>query len=476
MTRKINQAGLELIKKFEGLRLECYDDSVGVATIGYGHTKTVKTSDIGEKKITEEQAESLLKKDVAHSESAVERYIDVELNDNQFSALVCFTFNLGAGSLKSSTLRRKLNLSDYSSVPSELSRWVKAGGKTLNGLVKRRHAEGELFLRSMDTGEADFTSPHRLDIPDVEYDAFVKGYLADQSLSLERGSVDDSGAAKYIHLNQNVPDGYVVSLQNDFLAMGFSDSVADGAFGIKTRQSLMAFQESAQIVVTGVVDVETKNAIILWLKNGYSLSHLPDVGTSSRASQSNDYQPGVKHMIFPPVPHFSQGDRRWGSRILGRSSSISKQGCAISSVAMILSHFGRNVNPGHLDEYLDANGGYSGNSVIWGVAGQMNESLDNKLKYHREAGSEKKLLKIIKERVKKNLPTMARVDYGTDTNLTYNHFVVCVGISEDGDVLMNDPATRYGDAYKNSGNDNIIQKTTRKNSYTIVGVDYYDLV
>ncbi len=179
-------------------------------------------------------------------------------------------------------------------------------------------------------------------------------------------------------------------------------------------------------------------------------------------------------MIFPPVPHFSQGDPRWGSRILGRSSNISKQGCAISSVAMILSHFGRNVNPWHLDEYLDANGGYSGNSVIWGVAGQMNGSLDNKLKYHREAGSEKKLLKIIKERVKKNLPTMARVDYGTDTNLTYNHFVVCVGISEDGDVIMNDPATRYGDAYKNSGNDNIIQKTTRKNSYTIVGVDYYD--
>lgn len=472
MIRKINDSGLALIKKFEGLRLTCYDDSVGIATIGYGHTRTVDFSDIGIKSITEDQAETLLKKDADSSERAVERYISVELNDNQFAALVCFTFNLGAGSLKDSTLRRKLNTGDYDSVPSELARWVKAGGQTLSGLVKRRSAEGELFICSADNAvDNNFTSPRRLDIPEDNHEDIASGYLSDNTVELERGSVDDSGAAEYLHLNQNVPDGYVVALQNDFIALGYSDTLADGAFGVNTRTTLMALQQDATINVSGIVDNNTKDAIILWLKDGYTRNNLPD-------SDDNivEYQPGVKQMIFPSVPHFSQGDPRWGSRMLGRSSSISKQGCAISSVAMMLSFYGRHCNPGQLDEFLDANNGYSGNSVIWGVAGQFNKSHGDKLKYSRKTGSNKKLLKIIKDRIKKNLPTMARVDYGTDSNLIYNHFVVCVGVSDDGDIIMNDPATRYGDGYKNAGSENIIQKTTRKNSYKIVGIDYYEPV
>ncbi len=471
MTRKINEAGLELIKKFEGLRLLCYDDSVGIATIGYGHTQTVKTLDIGRKKISREQAEELLEGDLNSSERAVERYINVILNHNQFAALVSFTFNLGAGSLQRSTLCRKLNAGDYDSVPSELARWVKAGGTTLMGLIKRRQAEAELFTIPVNEAAVNnFTSPRRLDIPDDNFDLIIREYLTDYRIELKRGNVDDSGGIKYPHLKQNVPDAYVVDLQTDLTALGFDGIVIDGVFGMNTRITLKAFQSEAGIAINGTVDSSTKDAIILWLKEGLSKNNPTHRNTNIA------YQAGVKQMIFPPVPHFSQGDSRWGSRVLGHSSNISEQGCAISAVAMILNFYGRDANPASLDEYLDNNGGYSGNSVVWGTAAKFNKSRGNKLKYERKTGSEQQLLKIIKKRIKRNQPTMARVDYGKDNDLKYNHFVVCVGIADDGGIIMNDPATRHGNGYKSSDHENVIQKTTRKNGYTIVGLDYYKSV
>jgi lysozyme len=92
-----------------------------------------------------DEALAILKTDMADAESAVEKYIKVELNDNQFAALCSFTFNLGAGSLKASTLKRLLNRGDYNSVPGQLKRWVFAGKTKLKGLVRRRRDEGVLF-------------------------------------------------------------------------------------------------------------------------------------------------------------------------------------------------------------------------------------------------------------------------------------------------------------------------------------------
>jgi len=468
MTRKINDAGLDLIKTFEGLRLLCYDDGVGVATIGYGHTRSVSRSDIGHRRITKEKAEKLLQDDVSTSERAVEQYISVALNDNQFAALVSFTFNLGAGSLKQSTLRRKLNTGDYDAVPSELARWVRAGGQTLNGLVKRRRAEGELFTTPVSrVGEdTDNIMPHRLDVPDGP---IIRGYLSDQSIALERGSVDDQGSANYAHLNQNAPDGYVVELQTDLLALGFGGINVDGAFGNKTRKAVMEFERKAKIFVDGIVDRSTTDNIALWLKEGHTKTDPPGVNNDDLRLLTD----GTK-MIAPRVPHFSQGDARWGQRVLGRSSSISKQGCAITSIAMIQKFYGRDVEPGSLDVYLDNHDGYHGNSVIWSVAGKFKETRTKKLKYFRKSGRESDLIKIIKQRVDNNLPTMARVDYGIDGDLTYNHFVVCVGVTEEGDIIMNDPATRSGDGYQNPADDNIIQQTSRKSGYRIVQLDFYD--
>lgn len=141
--RKTSQAGIILIKEFESFRSEPYQDSVGVWTNGWGHTGGV-TKDTPP--VTEEEAESNLKGDLFEAEEAVVVFVKVPLTDNQFDALVSFTFNLGSGSLQLSTLRKKLNVGDYQGASDEFGKWVYAGGRKLNGLILRRAKERELFL------------------------------------------------------------------------------------------------------------------------------------------------------------------------------------------------------------------------------------------------------------------------------------------------------------------------------------------
>jgi len=141
--RKTNQDGIDLIRRFEGFKSEPYLCPAGVWTIGYGSTRGINEQT---PPITEQQAEELLKRDLSSAEASVCRLIYVPLTDNQFAALVSFTFNLGGGALQRSTLRQKLNRGDYDSVPAELLKWCRAGGRKLNGLLRRRIAEGELFV------------------------------------------------------------------------------------------------------------------------------------------------------------------------------------------------------------------------------------------------------------------------------------------------------------------------------------------
>ena len=140
--KQINSSGLRLIKSFEGLRLKAYQDAVGVWTIGYGSTRGVKSG----MQITEAEAEQLLKDDVRRFEQAVNSAVKVPINDNQFSALVSFSYNVGAEALRKSTLLRLLNQRDYSRAANEFPRWNKAGGRELAGLTRRRKAEQALFL------------------------------------------------------------------------------------------------------------------------------------------------------------------------------------------------------------------------------------------------------------------------------------------------------------------------------------------
>ncbi|HDS4423431.1 TPA: lysozyme [Enterobacter cloacae] len=142
-----SEKGIALIKEFEGCRLTAYQDSVGVWTIGYGWTQPVDGKPIrAGMTIKQETAERLLKTGLVSYESDVSRLVKVGLTQGQFDALVSFTYNLGARSLSTSTLLRKLNAGDYAGAANEFQRWNKAGGKVLTGLTRRREAERALFL------------------------------------------------------------------------------------------------------------------------------------------------------------------------------------------------------------------------------------------------------------------------------------------------------------------------------------------
>lgn len=138
---KTSEKGIALINEFEGCRLAAYQDSVGVWTVGFGHTKTA----VNGMRITQCEADRLLAADVAEHEVFIRKYVTAPINQNQFDALSSFVFNLGGGSLKSSTLLKKLNARDYKGAAAEFDRWCFAGGVKLAGLVRRRKAERELF-------------------------------------------------------------------------------------------------------------------------------------------------------------------------------------------------------------------------------------------------------------------------------------------------------------------------------------------
>ena len=143
---KTSDRGVALIKAHEGLRLQAYQDPVGVWTIGYGHTTAAGPPKVERgMKITDAGADAILRQDLAKFEGYVSSAVKVPLNQNEFDALVSFTFNLGPGNLRSSTLLKKLNAGDRAGAADEFLKWTKAGGKTLPGLVKRREAERALF-------------------------------------------------------------------------------------------------------------------------------------------------------------------------------------------------------------------------------------------------------------------------------------------------------------------------------------------
>ncbi|MBX2865588.1 MAG: lysozyme [Leptolyngbyaceae cyanobacterium MAG.088] len=141
-SRQTNASGVGLIKSFEGLRLKAYQDAVGVWTIGYGTTRGVKPG----QSISEAQAEAFLKSDLDRFEQAVNQAVRIPINDNQFAALVSFTYNVGSGAMRSSTLLKKLNRRDLYGAANEFPRWNRAGGRVLAGLTRRRNAERALFL------------------------------------------------------------------------------------------------------------------------------------------------------------------------------------------------------------------------------------------------------------------------------------------------------------------------------------------
>lgn len=141
-SNKLTSEVIQMVRDFEGFRDKAYQCSAGVWTLGYGHTRGVKKG----MTCTKDQADMWLSEDLGEAEAAVIKYVKVPLTDNQYGALVDFTFNLGQGSLASSTLLRLLNDGDYTKAADQFTRWVKADGNVIEGLVRRREAEKKLFL------------------------------------------------------------------------------------------------------------------------------------------------------------------------------------------------------------------------------------------------------------------------------------------------------------------------------------------
>lgn len=142
---KVSQDCIQLVKYFEGFEDTAYLCPANVWTIGYGRTRNVKEGD----KVTEVQAERDLLEELEEFKHQVLNSVKVELTQNELDALTSWTYNLGVGNLKSSTLLKKLNAGNKDEVPAEIVRWNKANGKVLAGLTKRREAEAELWAKEV---------------------------------------------------------------------------------------------------------------------------------------------------------------------------------------------------------------------------------------------------------------------------------------------------------------------------------------
>jgi GH24 family phage-related lysozyme (muramidase) len=173
---RVSQRGIDLIKKFEGIRLKSYVCPAGVLTIGYGHTGSDVTPNM---QITEQEAERLLWKDTESAQQAVSSFVSARLNQNEYDALVSFTFNIGSTAFVNSTLLRLLNHgAERDIVAGEFMRWVKAGSnEAVPGLVRRREAEKALFLEK------------------VKHPMLGKSILAKRDTWLKRRPVDSNSLA-----------------------------------------------------------------------------------------------------------------------------------------------------------------------------------------------------------------------------------------------------------------------------------------
>ncbi|MEO0397399.1 MAG: glycoside hydrolase family protein [Cyanobacteria bacterium P01_A01_bin.137] len=241
----MNQEGFKLLTTFEGLELEAYDDGGGVWTIGYGHTKGVFEG----MTITQTQADQFLRDDLEIFESYVNDVVNVSLNDDQFSALVCFCFNVGQGSagFGGSTLLKLLNQSDYTGAAEQFTRWNKVNGKAWLGLTRRRLAEQALF-NSQPWG------------PFRNYNGPVEVF------GTKPAEVFEAKEDRVLKLSDPIMKGEDVRrLQKALIDAGFfvGASGADGSFGEATDKAVRQLQAQKNLTIDGLAGSKTLQALNL---------------------------------------------------------------------------------------------------------------------------------------------------------------------------------------------------------------------
>lgn len=218
---KISSVGLALIKEFEGLRLKAYQCSAGVWTIGYGHTSGVKEGDT----CTNSQAEKWLESDVSTAEKAVASYNSIySWNQNEFDALTSFTFNCGSGNLK-----KLLNSGsrDRSGIAASLPLYRNANGVVVAGLVRRRAAELELFLKDSDT-VSDSSAGESTDCEAVDMNSVAYGQTFCNSKYGLNLAVDGS-------YGPDSKKGATKGLQTEYNVQYKTNLAVDGSYGTKTQ-------------------------------------------------------------------------------------------------------------------------------------------------------------------------------------------------------------------------------------------------
>ncbi len=221
-SRQINQSGLKLLTTFEGCKLAAYDDGGSVWTIGYGHTKGVHKG----MAITQAQAEQLLQEDLEKYESFVEDAVEVAINDHQFSALVCFCFNVGPGKngFGGSTLLKLLNQGNFQGAANEFRRWNQVNGTPWLGLTRRRLAEQALFLGQ-------------------PWEPFLKY---------------EEKTARSLKLTNPIMQGIDVhQLQEALIKVGINIK-PDGFFGKDVDKAVRQFQQQKGLKIDGIVGAETR--------------------------------------------------------------------------------------------------------------------------------------------------------------------------------------------------------------------------
>ena len=196
MNYVISDDGLDIIKEFEGCELTAYICPSGIYTIGYGHTGDVLPGTI----ITQAEADALLRKDIEKFEKGVNNYTNVPLNQSQFDALVSFSFNVGLGAYRDSTLLRLLNGADYEGAAGQFGRWVNGSNGPLPGLVRRRDAEEKLYRKDGWPNESGETvEPEVISTLVAKQDTVLKKEIA-QSTDLEADQKWNVGKDKKIDI------------------------------------------------------------------------------------------------------------------------------------------------------------------------------------------------------------------------------------------------------------------------------------
>lgn len=275
MSFTTSQVGINLIKSFEACKLTAYQDSAGVWTIGYGHTSGVESG----MKITQAQADAYLKADLKTSENAVNNKVTYSIKQNQFDALVSFTFNVGSGNFGSSTLLKKLNQGDITGAANQFDVWIYAGGEVLDGLVRRRAAEKELFLNGTTGGSGSATGDSTIRAFQTWLNTnYASGLTADgiygsntkkaatkayqKVLGVTADGVFGATSKAAVKTLSSGSSGNAVRLMQGMLyCRGYNPNGVDGSFGAGTVAAVKSFQTAKGLTADGKAGPATMYAL-----------------------------------------------------------------------------------------------------------------------------------------------------------------------------------------------------------------------